>query len=50
MEGAAVVQATAAGLLGVEVVSRVVTTHTPEAGEALPGNRRVSIALAGGGR
>ncbi|HEV8658211.1 MAG TPA: penicillin-binding transpeptidase domain-containing protein [Thermoanaerobaculia bacterium] len=47
---AAVARATAAGLLVEAVGSGVVTTQKPAAGEALPGNRRVSIILAEGGR
>jgi cell division protein FtsI (penicillin-binding protein 3) len=47
---AAVARATAAGLLVEAVGSGVVTIQKPAAGEALPGNRRVSIILAEGGR
>jgi cell division protein FtsI (penicillin-binding protein 3) len=47
---AAVARATAAGLLVEAVGSGVVTTQKPSAGEALPGDRRVSITLAEGGR
>jgi cell division protein FtsI (penicillin-binding protein 3) len=45
---AAVARATAAGLLVEAVGSGVVTTQEPAAGEALPGNRRVSITLRAG--
>ncbi len=47
---AAVARATAAGLLVEAVGSGVVTRQEPQAGEALPGNRRVSILLAEAGR
>ncbi|HEX9163548.1 MAG TPA: penicillin-binding transpeptidase domain-containing protein [Thermoanaerobaculia bacterium] len=47
---AAVARATAAGLLVEAVGSGVVTTQRPEAGQALPGDHRVSITLAEGGR
>lgn len=47
---AAVACATAAGLFVEAVGSGVVTTQNPGAGEALPGDRRVSITLAEGGR
>jgi len=47
---AAIARATAAGLLVEAVGSGMVTTQKPGAGEALPGDRRVAITLAEGGR
>jgi len=47
---AAGARATAAGLVVEAVGSGVVTTQKPGAGEALPGDRRVSLTLAEGGR